>query len=55
MRAKFKNWVMRFCEQLGFELDGFKNGMPQIFTDFNWDKFVETYNSLRIEKNTNEK
>lgn len=31
-------------------VDSFKEKMPQIFSNFNWDEFVETYESLRIDK-----
>ena len=32
------------------ETKKFKEWMPKIFTDFNWETFVEKYNSLRISK-----
>jgi hypothetical protein len=31
-------------------VDSFKEKMPQIFPNFNWDQFVALYESLRINK-----
>jgi len=33
------------------ETKTFKEHMPQIFSDFNWDEFIEKYSSLRISLN----
>ncbi len=34
-----------------YETERFKKEMPKLFADFNWDKFVEKYQSLRLSKN----
>lgn len=37
-------------QEEGVETKSFKENMPKIFSDFNWDKFVKKYESLRLSK-----
>ncbi|WP_108808607.1 hypothetical protein [Aquimarina spinulae] len=52
----YKNWplILLDIQYESFESDlikDFKSHMPQLFPDFDWNNYLEKYNSLRLSKN----
>lgn len=49
----YKNWpyILIYIQDNDYEnplIESFKSDMPKIFDDFNWNDFVDKYNSLRL-------